>query len=593
MRDAAETRNILWKCQQTEGHWNMGAGTEDRNRSKGGNYAGHKAEMGYKSGARSGGPADNRRGFGKGAAAAAGGNSHGSVLERLCTVFVQLLFGAVLLFLIVISATTTCRVYGGAEKVQYGPDQPVVHILLMIIFLAAGVWVCRKRRSGQWKHSLTDRQYRRLIIALAGFYLIWLLMTMYWPNSDQRMAMESARSLLEGDYSPWDEVGFVYASPMVPVGYAYTYPSQNGLILFLAAIVMIFRDITPYAVQILNIGFLFGGVYCLSRLAVELFGLKSIRGLLILTFGCLPFAFYITFVYGTMPGFCFSSAALYLLYRYIHTDKIGSLLLASLFAAASVLLKSNYLIVLVALVIYLLSEGVFRKRAGFLAAAVLMVVVYMGGVKAMNVFLENVTGKPVSGGIPMTAWVEMGLQDGSRGPGWYNGYNVSVFAGNGEDTEKTKEAIREDLMDTISEFGADPEAAADFFLRKAESVWAEPTFQSLWIQEVKGGSWLLPGFTDSLLKEGGLLNRGYMAVSNWFQTFIYVGAFLFLLLGMKRTRWEQLIPAIIFIGGFLFHMAWEGKGQYTVCYFILLIPYAFAGLGRTIKWLSGNGGGQH
>lgn len=579
----------------------MGAGTEDRNRNKGGNHskggnqnkggnhAGNKPEMNYKAGAKSGGPADNRKGLEREKAAA----SHGSVLERLCTVFVQLLFGAVLLFLIVISATTTCRVYGGAEKVQYGPDQPVVHILLMIIFLAAGVWFYRKRRSGQWKHSLTDRQYRRLIIAMAGFYLVWLLFTMYWPNSDQRMAMESARSLLAGDYSPWDEVGFVYASPMVPVGYAYTYPSQNGLILFLAVIVMIFRDITPYAVQILNIGFLFGGVYWLSRLAVELFGLKSIRGLLFLTFGCLPFAFYITFVYGTMPGFCFSSAALYFLYRYIHTDKIGSLMIASLLASASVLLKSNYLIVLVALIIYLLSEGVFRKRAGFLAAAVLMAVVYMGSGKVMNAFLENVTGKPVSGGIPMTAWVEMGLQEGSRGPGWYNGYNVSVFAENDEDTEKTKEAIREDLMDTVSEFGADPEAAADFFLRKAESVWAEPTFQSLWIQEVKGGSWLLPGFTDSLLKEGGILNKGYMAVSNWFQTFIYAGALLFLLSGGKRTRWEQLIPAIIFIGGFLFHMAWEGKGQYTVCYFILLIPYAFTGIGRTIKWLSGHGGGQH
>ena len=131
-------------------------------------------------------------------------------------------------------------------------------------FLAAGVWFYRKRRIGADRFSLTARQYRRLIIAVAGFYLIWLLITMYWPNSDQRMAMESARSLLSGDYSPWDAVGFVYASPMVPLGYAYTYPSQNGLILFLAVIVMIFRDLTPYAVQILNIGFFISAEYIFS-----------------------------------------------------------------------------------------------------------------------------------------------------------------------------------------------------------------------------------------------------------------------------------------------------------------------------------------
>ncbi|MFQ7585575.1 MAG: ArnT family glycosyltransferase, partial [[Clostridium] symbiosum] len=360
-----------------------------------------------------------------------------TVLERLCTVFVQFLFGAVHLFLIAISATVTCSVYGGEEKVQYGPDQPVVHILLLIVFLAAGVWFYRKRRIGADRFSLTVRQYRRLIIAVAGFDLIWLLITRYWPNSDQRMAMESARSLLSGDYSPWDAVGFVYASPMVPLGYAYTYPSQNGLILFLAVIVMIFRDLTPYAVQILNIGFLFGGVYFLSCLAVRLFGLKSIRGILILTFGCLPFAFYITFVYGTMPGFCLSSAALYFVYRYIETEKLSRFFIVAVTAAVSVLLKSNYLIVLVALVIYLLSEGVFRRKARFLAAAVLMILVYMGSGRLMNMVLEQATGRPVSGGIPMTAWVEMGLQEGSRGPGWYNGYNVSVFAGNDEDTEKT------------------------------------------------------------------------------------------------------------------------------------------------------------
>ena len=221
-----------------------------------------------------------------------------------------------------------------------------------------------------------------------------------------------------------------------------------------------------------------------------------------------------------------------------------------------------------------------------------MILVYMGSGRLMNMVLEQATGRPVSGGIPMTAWVEMGLQEGSRGPGWYNGYNVSVFAGNDDDTEKTKEAIREDLMDTITQFAAQPEEAADFFLRKAQSIWAEPTFQSLWIQEVKGGSWLLPGMTDSLLKEGGLLNRLYLGECNWFQTFIYMGAFLFLLFAGRKLRWEQLIPAVIFIGGFLFHMAWEGKGQYTICYFILLIPYAYAGFGQTIQWLAGSRGGQ-
>ena len=65
-----------------------------------------------------------------------------------------------------------------------------------------------------------------------------------------------------------------------------------------------------------------------------------------------------------MPGFCLSSAALYFVYRYIETEKLSRFFIATVTAAVSVLLKSNYLIVLVALVIYLLSEGYSGERPG-------------------------------------------------------------------------------------------------------------------------------------------------------------------------------------------------------------------------------------
>ena len=38
-----------------------------------------------------------------------------------------------------------------------------------------------------------------------------------------------------------------------------------------------------------------------------------------------------------------------------------------------------------------------------------------------------------------------------------------------------------------------------------------------------------------------------------------------------------VLLAIIFLGGFLFHLFWEAKGQYALTYFLLLFPYAAAG----------------
>lgn len=41
---------------------------------------------------------------------------------------------------------------------------------------------------------------------------------------------------------------------------------------------------------------------------------------------------------------------------------------------------------------------------------------------------------------------------------------------------------------------------------------------------------------------------------------------------------HRLLLPMIFIGGFIFHMFWEAKCQYTVTYFVLLIPYCVKGL---------------
>ena len=54
------------------------------------------------------------------------------------------------------------------------------------------------------------------------------------------------------------------------------------------------------------------------------------------------------------------------------------------------------------------------------------------------------------------------------------------------------------------------------------------------------------------------------------------------ILFIKRNKWkpEQLVLLLIFLGGFAFHTIWEAKSDYVLPYFVLLIPYAAAGLGQ-------------
>lgn len=497
--------------------------------------------------------------------------------EKFCISAVWLIFGCILIFLSVISMLLTCSVYGSKEVIRYGADQPILHLLFFLAIIAAGV-VFRKNGFYPWKFFAQTEVYSKLLFIAMGICAIWILFTGFWPSSDQRLVFESAQAFLMGDYSPWAPEGYRYSRDLGVLGYAYTYPSQNGLILFFAAIAFVFRDMTPYVLQFLNIFFLFAGNIFIGRLFRELLGEKSMKGTELLMIAFLPLTFYITFVYGTIPGFACSSAAMYYEYRFLKTGRWRLLFSSAFLICGATILKSNYLIVLVAMVIYLLTCSLFRKKLRFFWAAALMLFLYMGSGRAVNLYLETTIGVPIEDGIPMLAWVEMGLQEGSRAPGWYNGYNVRVFSQNESHPAATLAAVKEDFKETLQEFAENPREAGEFFIKKAASIWAEPTFQSLWIQEIKGDSWLTPGFTESLFDKGGILNRIYVAFYDYAQTLVYVGALLFLILRRKSITWPQLMPAVIFIGGFLFHMVWEAKGQYSVCYFMMLIPYAVIGL---------------
>ena len=62
-----------------------------------------------------------------------------------------------------------------------------------------------------------------------------------------------------------------------------------------------------------------------------------------------------------------------------------------------------------------------------------------------------------------------------------------------------------------------------------------------------------------------------------YQTIILFGVTVYLIRDYKKIKGDKLIFILVFIGGFLFHIIWEAKCQYTITYFILLIPYSVKG----------------
>ena len=190
---------------------------------------------------------------------------------------------------------------------------------------------------------------------------------------------------------------------------------------------------------------------------------------------------------------------------------------------------------------------------------------------------EARTGKDFGDGIPMIAWMAMGFSEGHAGPGWYKEDNtVKFFTHSGNDAEATAEHAKQVISERCAEFAADPGEALRFFSTKLRTQWNEPTYESVWINQVQ----------QSYSEKGGLYElfcgRGeqfFNGVMNQFQQLIFFGMLLSLFELWRRRDMESSLLPLIILGGLLYHLLFEAKSQYALPYFVLMIPMAAFGFG--------------
>ena len=144
----------------------------------------------------------------------------------------------------------------------------------------------------------------------------------------------------------------------------------------------------------------------------------------------------------------------------------------------------------------------------------------------------------------MIAWMAMGFSEGHAGPGWYKEDNtVKFFTHSGNDAEATAEHAKQVISERCAEFAADPGEALRFFSTKLRTQWNEPTYESVWINQVQ----------QSYSEKGGLYElfcgRGeqfFGGVMNQFQQLIFFGVLLSLFeLWRRRVMESSLLPLII------------------------------------------------
>ena len=166
--------------------------------------------------------------------------------------------------------------------------------------------------------------------------------------------------------------------------------------------------------------------------------------------------------------------------------------------------------------------------------------------------------------------------ENATGPGEYNGYIIDIFQKYHYDSRLIKDASVTDIRKILKRMRENPlDDGVTFFAQKMAFQWNDPTFAAIERSQERESAVKIPALAAGMID--GQESVWISVALNGIQTLVWIGVLLYLYLHRKSENLYELTGIVIFLGGYLFHFAWESGASYTLPYFLILIPYAVKG----------------
>ncbi len=492
----------------------------------------------------------------------------------------------VMLMLLCMSIISTSYVTLG-EQVFFLKDNAVVNIAVLLIFTAVLALLSRiKALRGLFDKINGDK--RLFMILKAGLLLlmfvislIWVFSTRFTPFGDASWLHDAAENYRNGIFTDFENGWYNYID---------LYPFQTRTLLLYVIIDSIFGGYRLMVYQVLN---------CLCTVLM-LWSLQDIAGLsgathserlFVVLIGMLwpPVLLYNSFIYGNVPGLALILFSLAMWIRHFTSEKLVDIsLFASVISAAlAFCFKSNFLIFIIAMVIY----GVFKtfsldangNRGLSFKTEVLRLMISLVGLAVFLLIIAivprkiatSVSGEPLNEGMATISWIEMGITESTAGPGWYTDDSKREYQAAEFKTEPMGKMCRENIKARLDHFKAHKDSAVSFFLRKTASQWNEPSMESFWILRGSEKENISPRLID-MTSYPGYVNA--VSLLDLMHLMITAGCVIFILTFKRSEKsLEQLLLPMVFIGFFVFHFFWEAKSQYAYLAWVAMIPTVVMG----------------
>lgn len=598
-----------------------------------------------------------------------------NIIYRLGLNIVMLLTLLLSILLFAGSFLTTCYADNmETQQVLLRPDNPLWNLLELAGF---GLLFC----GCLYLYEKIGEKFRRglLVFTLTFVFGLGILLILFGrtvPAADALSVYNAAAEWILGN------TDIIHPT----VSYLSYYPQQIGLMAFLELLLRIW-NLTGLSVpawhfiKLVYVCLLCGAIW-FQYLSLQYLWPENYKKLsccyLVLVCCNLPMIMYSSFVYGEIPSFAALSVGCYLLLRllggvspggssrdnvspggsspdssyrnnvsrndapsvtaYDYVPRMLRQILFTgfgsiLFLTLSVMLRKNSLIPVIAVLLVLLFEALRpgrngKMRLGLLIMAVCLAVTSVSVLPLTQKIYEKKAGNTLSSGVTAMSYLAMGMQEASRGCGWYNGFNIDTYDTAGMDTAIANEISRLAIDERLTYFREHPGYTADFYLHKHLSQWADGTYAS------RQATLATYGGRSAFFKEvyEGSLSGGYIEWCNAWQNVLYLGVLVFCIDSLKKRRKSKVVGhmadqtaghtvgctadqtaghtagrtadqmadqlgadrhdadrhgvdqlyvyvgLIAVLGGFLFHTFWEANSRYIFSYSLLLMPYCGTGV---------------
>lgn len=487
---------------------------------------------------------------------------------KFCNIAITLIMTILTGYLFLLNIFNTCMInsYAGYEKTAYLSDSPLFHIAAIVLVFLLGYLINSHLRIP------SEQMLRRVLIIIHIIMAIVMLYAIftynYYPVYDQLNTTKAVYELINSDYSSWE-----YA------GYNYIYPAQNSLVLFLIPPIYLFgMQGGIIAFRVFNLIMFFFASYSVYEFCKEIKINSVMTSVLYICYS--PLALYTFFIYGNMASLSLSLFAIWMAVKYLNSRKIKNAILCIISLNVGLLFKETAAITMIAILIVFFIHGITSRQWGKLLWIPAFIAMYLVCSLTVNTIIESITGTEIPQNLGSYGHLTMGLSEGDRANGWYNDFTMNTFAACNYDPILYKAVTKEALLKRIEILLNNPSYAASFFSKKTASQWSNPTFESTWILQdmllnnVLNNMDCIPCF---LFIDGSVSNMIYYYFFNLMQSMILFGSFCFFTLESRNMSLSCLLPAIVFIGGFIFLFFYEAKAQYSLLFFIMLFPYTATG----------------